>query len=235
MSPPRTALVTGGAAGIGIATGAGLARLGYRVILTARTREQAERAARGVGESVRGEALDVAHPDAAGACAHTLAATGIHVDVLVNNAAIYPDEAGGERGVLDSTSDDWHGHMETNFFGALWSCRAFAPGMVARGFGRIVNVSSDYGSYGAGLLGPAPYSVSKAALNALTIKLAAELRPAANLKVNAVHPGWVRTAMGGPGAHRSPTEGAATVIWLATLPAEGPTGGFFHDQKPFPW
>lgn len=183
MSPPRTAIVTGGAAGIGLETSAGLALLGYDVILTARTHESARRA----------------------------------------------------HGVLDSPPEEWRAQIETNFLGALWTCRAFVPGMVERGFGRVVNVSSDYGSYGLGLEGPAPYSVSKAALNALTIKLAAEVRGATDLKVNAVHPGWVRTAMGGPGADRSLEQGAATVLWLATLPASGPSGGFFHDREPFPW
>ncbi len=233
MSPPRIALVTGGAAGIGLETCAGLARLGYDVILTARTHERAQRAAQGLG--VRAEALDVADPEAAAACAQRLAEIGIHVDVLVNNAAIYPDKARRAHGVLDSPPEEWRAQVETNFLGALWTCRAFVPGMVERGFGRVVNVSSDYGSYGLGLEGPAPYSVSKAALNALTIKLAAEVRGATDLKVNAVHPGWVRTAMGGPGADRSLEQGAATALWLATLPASGPSGGFFHDREPFPW
>src|SRR5213079_3409033 len=107
------------------------------------------------------------------------------------------------------------------------------PGMLARGFGRVVNVSSDYGSIGLGLHGPATYSVSKAALNALTIKLAQDCAAAPDVKVNAVHPGWVRTKMGGPNATRSVEEGAREVVRLATLPANGPSGGFFHDRAPF--
>jgi NAD(P)-dependent dehydrogenase (short-subunit alcohol dehydrogenase family) len=237
----RQALVTGAAAGIGYATSAALARLGLGVVVTARTREKAEAAvARLIEEgapsdALRAEALEVSDPAAAGACAARLAAAGVSVDVLVNNAALYPDKTRAEQGVLDSPVEDWRALMETNFFGALWTSRAFVPGMVGRGFGRVVNVSSDYGSIGAGLHGPAPYSVSKAALNALTIKLAAEVKAVHDIKVNAVHPGWVKTKMGGPNATRSLENGAQTIVWLATLPPDGPSGGFFHDQKTFPW
>ena len=77
--------------------------------------------------------------------------------------------------------------------------------------------------------------MAKYALNALTIKLADEVKGAPDVKVNAVHPGWVRTAMGGPNATRSVEAGAETAVWLATLPKDGPSGGFFHDRKAFPW
>jgi NAD(P)-dependent dehydrogenase (short-subunit alcohol dehydrogenase family) len=107
--------------------------------------------------------------------------------------------------------------------------------MIARGYGRVVNVSSDYGSIGKGLKGPASYSVSKAALNALTIKLAGDCAGAPDVKVNAVHPGWVRTKMGGKNATRSIADGAKEILRLATLPADGPTGKFFHDGREFPW
>jgi len=239
--PMRTALVTGAAAGIGLATCALLARLGLRVIVTARTRERAVAAGTGLIERgaapdrVYAEALDVADPAGARSCGRSLAGAGIVVDVLVNNAALIPDKSRAEQGVLDSPVADWRAIMEANFFGALWTCREFVPGMAARGYGRVVNVSSDYGSIGLGLDGPAPYSVSKAALNALTIKLAQEVRAQGDLKVNALNPGWVRSKMGGPTATRSLEEGADTVVWLATLPADGPSGGFFQDRAPIPW
>jgi len=105
--------------------------------------------------------------------------------------------------------------------------------MSARGYGRIVNVSSGWGSFAEGMGGPGLYGVTKAALNALTVRLAKELP--STVKVNAMCPGWVRTRMGGQSATRSPDEGADTAIWLATLSDDGPTGGFFRDRKPIEW
>lgn len=105
--------------------------------------------------------------------------------------------------------------------------------MIANGYGRIVNVSSGWGSFAQGLGGPGAYGVTKAALNALTVRLAEELPP--TIKVNAMCSGWVQTRMGGPGATRSPEATADTAVWLATLPDDGPTGGFFKDRKPIDW
>ena len=105
--------------------------------------------------------------------------------------------------------------------------------MNARGYGRIVNVSSGWGSFAEGLSGPGAYSISKAALNALTLSLSKDLPT--NVKVNCMCPGWVRTRMGGEGAPRTPEEAADTAIWLATLPDDGPTGGFYRDRKLIAW
>jgi NAD(P)-dependent dehydrogenase (short-subunit alcohol dehydrogenase family) len=137
--------------------------------------------------------------------------------------------------VLDPPADEWRTLVETNFLGALWTSRAFVPGMIERGYGRVVNVSSDYGSFGLGLKGPASYSVTKAALNALTLKLAEDCAKAEDVKVNAVHPGWVRTKMGGKNATRSIPDGAKEILRLATLPKEGPSGKYFRDGKEYPW
>jgi len=227
----RTALVTGGNRGIGLEVCRQLGRLGHRIVLTAR-REDAGRAARsmleGEGLTVRFEPLDVTREDHALGCAARLAADGVQVDVLVNDAGIYP-----EGGCFDTPSASFRAALEVNALGALWTCRAFVPGMLARGFGRVVNVSSDYGSFGAGLEGPAAYSISKAALGAITVKLAQEVR--GDVKVNGAHPGWVRTEMGGPNAHLTVEQGADTIVWLATLPADGPNGGLFHRRTPMPW
>jgi NAD(P)-dependent dehydrogenase (short-subunit alcohol dehydrogenase family) len=227
----RTALVTGANRGIGLEVCRQLGKAGLRVILTGRDPEAAAAAAAELaagGLDVRAEPLDVAEDASVDACADRLAAAGVAVDVLVNNAGVYPTGT-----VLDASAAAWREALEVNFLGALRTCRAFVPGMLRRGYGRVVNVSSGYGSFGEGLEGPAPYSVSKAALDALTVKLAAEVH--GDVKVNACCPGWVRTCMGGPGAGRSVERGAETVVWLATLPTGGPSGGFFRDRRPIPW
>jgi NAD(P)-dependent dehydrogenase (short-subunit alcohol dehydrogenase family) len=228
----RTALVTGGNRGIGLEVCRQLARKGLRVWLAARDvaagREAAAELAR-EGE-VRALRLDVASEASIREALQVLAGAGAgaEVDVLVNNAGIYPSGSllRGDLGAFRET-------MDVHFFGPLLLCRALVPGMLARGYGRVVNVSSGYGALGEGLEGPAAYSVSKAALNALTIKLAGEV--SGDVKANAACPGWVRTRMGGRGAPTSVEDGAATIVWLATLPAGGPNGGFFRRRRRIHW
>lgn len=227
----HTALITGGNRGIGLAVGRELARRGLAIVLTARDPGEGEAAARELakeGGRVRFERLDVGRPNDAADCSERLMAQGTRVDVLVNNAGVLTGST-----VLGSSEEELRQAFEVHFWGALRTCRAFAPAMVRAGYGRIVNVSSGWGSIGEGMEGPAPYSLSKAALNALTVKLAQELAPA--VKVNAACPGWVRTRMGGAGAELSPEQGAEGIVWLATLPEDGPTGGFFRRRQPVPW
>jgi NAD(P)-dependent dehydrogenase (short-subunit alcohol dehydrogenase family) len=236
--PPahRTALVTGANRGIGLEVCRQLGHRGLRVVLTGRDANAAQKAAtclRVEGLDVLDATLDVRQEGAAAVLAERLRQAGIRVDVLVNNAAVYP-----EGGLLDAPPEAFREALATNFAGALWTCRAFVPAMLAAGYGRVVNVSSDYGSFHAGLEGPAAYSLSKAALNALTVKLAAAV--SGDVKVNAAHPGWVRTRMGGPAALRSPSarspeDAARGIVWLATLTARGPNGGFFRDHRRIPW
>ena len=152
---------------------------------------------------------------------------GDRLDVLVNNAGVYPTEA-----VFSVSEETLVTALEINTLGPFRTCRAFVPGMLQRGYGRVVNVSSGGGSFGEGL-GPAAYAVSKAALNALTVKVSQAVR--GDVKVNAMCPGWVRTDMGGSGAPRSPEEAVDTLVWLATLLEVGPNGGFFRDRKHIPW
>jgi NAD(P)-dependent dehydrogenase (short-subunit alcohol dehydrogenase family) len=233
MTRERTALVTGANRGIGLEVCRQLAGRGIGVILTTWDAALGRRASEKLaaeGLRVRVEQLDVADERSIGKCAARLSRASIHVDILVNNAGIYP-----KGRLLTLSTAVLEEALRANFYGAFWTCRAFVPGMVRAGYGRVVNVSSGYGSFGENLEGPAPYSLSKALLNALTFKLATEVRGKGNIKVNAVCPGWVRTRMGGPGADLSVEEGADTVVWLATLPASGPSGSLFRDRRVIPW
>lgn len=226
----RTALVTGGNRGIGFEACRQLGRLGLRIVLTAREPARGEDAAGRLQDEnldVRFEQLDVTDSESVEACARRLAEAGLYTDVLVNNAGVYPTE-----GLFQVSEETFLEALEINTVGPFRTCKAFVPGMVERGYGRVINVSSGGGSFGEGL-GPAAYAVSKAALNALTVKVSQAVR--GDVKANAMCPGWVRTDMGGAGAPRSPEEAADTLVWLATLPADGPNGGFFRDRKPIPW
>jgi NAD(P)-dependent dehydrogenase (short-subunit alcohol dehydrogenase family) len=230
----KIALVTGANRGIGFEACRQLARLGLLVVLTSRRPDQGEQAA----ESLRHEGLPVDY--------HPLDVTDLQqvdrlrlwvmqrygrLDVLVNNAAVFLDD---HKSVLNVPLDEVRLTMEINYFGPLCLCRAFVPMMKKNGYGRVVNVSSEMGSL-AGMAGnSAGYRTSKAALNALTRILASEVQTR-NIKVNSASPGWVRSDMGGPHATRSLEQGAETIVWLATLPDDGPTGGFFQDRKPIPW
>ena len=227
----RTALVTGANRGIGLATARALSRAGFDVVLTARRESDAGAAAatlRAEGLDVRPEALDVADERSVRNCAGRLASAGLAVDVLVNNGAVLHDGS-----LLGLESKLWRASLDVNVLGAIWTARAFVPGMLARGYGRIVNVSSGWGAFSEGLDGPASYSVTKAALNAATVVLARSLT--GDVKVNACCPGWVRTRMGGAEADLSPDEAAPDIVWLATLPYDGPSGGFFRHRQRIDW
>jgi NAD(P)-dependent dehydrogenase (short-subunit alcohol dehydrogenase family) len=231
---PPVALVTGANRGMGLETCRALAQRGYQVILTSRDQQLGQQATQPFvqqGLSVTSFALDVTNEGSIQHLQRVLEERFGGVDVLVNNAAIYPDKG---RSVLEVEPETFRATMETNFYGPLLLCQAWVPGMITRGYGRVVNVSSRAGQLSAmGDFAPA-YSASKAALNALT-RMVADAARGSNVLVNAVDPGWVRTRMGGPAASRSVELGADTIVWLATLPDGGPTGGFFHDRQPIPW
>jgi NAD(P)-dependent dehydrogenase (short-subunit alcohol dehydrogenase family) len=228
----RTALVTGANRGIGLAAARALAAQGLAVVLTARRRADAEAAAASIapraGARVLAEELDLAREESVAAAAARLQRAGVTVDALINNGGVL-----FEGDALTTPAADFRAAIDVNLLGTLWCCRAFVPGMVARGHGRVVNVSSGWGAFAEGLEGPASYAVSKAALNALTVSLARTVR--GDVLVNACCPGWVRTRMGGPGAELSPEQAADGVVWLATLPAGGPHGGFFRARQPIAW
>ena len=232
-SARRVALVSGANRGIGLEVARQLARLGMTVILGARDpgrgRTAAERlAAEGLRALPRH--LDVVDDGSIERLASQVSDELGRLDVLINNAGTLYDT--WQRAV-DADLVVVHEALETNRFGAWRLCAAFIPLMRQAGYGRIVNVSSEAGSLASMGGGTPAYSVSKAALNALTRKLAAELR-GSGILVNAVCPGWVATDMGGRGG-RPVAEGAAGIVRAATLPDDGPTGGFFRDGRPLPW
>ncbi|MFE5092610.1 SDR family oxidoreductase [Streptomyces sp. NPDC056638] len=227
-------LVTGANRGIGRETARQLATLGHTVLLCARRPEDAEQAVAGLAPGVPGtllpHRLDVADADSVRALAHSVEAEFGRLDVLVNNAAINYDTA---QRALFADLDDVRLTLETNLFGAWRTAQEFLPVLRRSAHPRVVNVSSESGSLERMSGGTPAYGVSKAALNALTRKLADELR-AERILVNAVCPGWIATDMGGPGG--GPVDqGAASVVWAATLPDSGPTGGFFRNGEPLAW
>jgi NAD(P)-dependent dehydrogenase (short-subunit alcohol dehydrogenase family) len=230
----KIALVTGANRGIGYEVCRQLARLEMQVILTSREvvkGEQAVEALRREGGQVVCFPLDVTEQKQVEHLRLWVAEHYGRLDVLVNNAGVY---FGQDKSVLNAPLDVVRQTMEVNYYGPLYLCRAFVPMMKKAGYGRVVNVSSEMGSL-AGMGGnSAGYRASKAALNALTRIVASEVR-GYNLKVNSACPGWVRSDMGGDHAPRSLEQGAKTIVWLATLPDDGPSGGFYKDHKVVPW
>ena len=234
----RVALVSGANRGLGFETTRQLARLGYRVVLAARDLNKAEIAA----QILRGEQLDVVPHQLDVASDESCARLSqLGVDVLVNNAAVMAesDENPLAAGVLSRSALNvapalLREAFETNTLGAYRVMQALVPGMRDRGYGRIVNVSSGLGQLNEMLGGYPAYRVSKVGLNALTRIFASELHEAGVL-VNSVCPGWAKTDMGGSQAQLEPEEAVATIVWAATLPDDGPTGGFFRSKQLIPW
>ena len=220
----RRALVTGANRGIGRAVAERLAGEGLEVVVAGRDEAGVYEAAEAVGATPL--RLDVTDDAAVRAAADRIGA----IDVLVNNAAIL-DEG---QDVLGEADERIAAVIETNLLGAWRTTRAFVPGMLERDYGRVVNVSSGAGSFDGGLWSAAPaYSVSKAALNALTVVVAERTR-GTNVKVNAADPGTVGTRMA-PYASRTPEQAAEHIAALATLPDDGPSGGFWHEGRAEAW
>jgi len=231
----RIAVVTGGNKGVGFALCRRLAGEGCVTVLTARDERKGRAACAKLekgGFPVRFHPLDVREEASARALAVFAEKEFGRLDILVNNAAVLNDRS---KSALAIDMLSLQESLDTNLYGPLRVAQALVPLMKKNGGGRIVNVSSWFGSlaemHGGGYAG---YRVSKACLNALTRILAAELK-GAGILVNAACPGWVRTDMGGSGAPLSPDEGADTPAWLALLPDGGPTGGFFQGRKAYAW
>ena len=229
----RVALVTGANRGIGFEVCRVLGRHGAKVVLASRDSEKGRKAAsilQSEGLDVVCRELDITSQDSVAELAAWAEATYGKLDVLVNNAGIMPNK----KTVLEATLDEAESMWQVNTLGAWRTSLALLPLMQRNAWGRIVNVSSEAGSMQRMTGVAVAYRVSKAALNAFTRCLAAQVRMDGVL-VNAVCPGWVRTEMGGADAARSVEEGAASVMWAVTLDDDGPSGGYYQDGKPLPW
>ena len=232
----RIALVTGGNRGIGLETCRQLARLGFTVLLTARDPNKGNMAVNKLvnkeGLDVIFYLLDVTNTDHIRAISKQVEQQYGSLNVLINNAAILYDTW---QRAIDTDLEVVNQAMVTNVYGPWRLCQAFIPIMRRNRYGRIINISSLGGSLHCMQEGSTPaYSISKAALNVLTRKLAAELQ-GTGILVNSIDPGWLATDMGGPGGG-SVKEGIRGILWAATLPDDGPSGGFFNNEgKPMPW
>ena len=238
----RIALVTGANRGIGLEIARQLAGKGLHVILGVRS-EKNGRDACGLLSTghahVSWETVNVSDPASVERAVNRITERFGQIDVLVNNAGIRIDL---DDTVMDVTRRSMVDTFETNVLGALYLCQACIPMMKTNNYGRIVNMSSELGSLhdmsdrtSSGYdVGSPAYRISKTALNGLTALFARETS-GTNILVNSACPGWVRTDLGGDGAPFSPAEGADTPVWLATLPDNGPNGGFFQGRKQIEW
>jgi NAD(P)-dependent dehydrogenase (short-subunit alcohol dehydrogenase family) len=238
----RVALVTGANRGIGLEIARQLADLGLRVIIGARDLARGEAAAEALQNDrreIHSQMLDVTQAHTIQSAIGQIVDQFGRLDILVNNAGIMID---AETTILELDLTLFQNTLETNALGPLLLSQVCIPHMRANDYGRIVNISSTLGSLTdiaspdsayAVVLSPA-YRLSKALLNGLTALLAKDLRDT-NILVNSACPGWVRTRLGGDQAPLMPAQGAETPVWLATLPDDGPRGGFFREKRPIPW
>jgi NAD(P)-dependent dehydrogenase (short-subunit alcohol dehydrogenase family) len=230
----QVALVTGGNRGIGYELINQLALKGFKVILASRNPEMGHEAAQKLMDSnldVSFVEMDVDNQESISQAAITVSERYERLDVLINNAGVYLDK---KEKLLAMDPDILEKTMATNFFGVYHVIRSFIPLMEKHGYGRIINVSLEYGAMSEmSYPGVGTYKLSKFALNGLTQLVSAEIY--GDIKINAVDPGWVSSDMGGPSAPRTPKQAAQSILWLATIGPAGPNGGFFRDRKQIKW
>jgi len=246
MSEKKTvALVTGANKGLGLETSRQLAVLGITVLLGARDLAKGEAAAaplKAEGLDVRAVKIDVDdRADHAAIASYIEKDFGV-LDILINNAGVLLDGALGKNTTLEVSEEDARKTFDTNFFAVVALTATLLPLLRKSAAGRVVNLSSILGSLTLHATKGSPiydaksfaYDTSKVALNSYTIHLAHALADT-KIKVNSAHPGWVKTDMGTEAAPMNIVDGSKTSVWLATLPEDGPTGGFFHMQDRLPW
>ena len=244
MNKKKIALITGANKGIGLETARQLGQQNTTVLLGARDSRKGETAAerlRKEGIDAHPVVIDVSDPESIRKAAIQVERDFGRLDILVNNAGVMTDER--TKKVSEQSLETWRETFATNVFGLIATTNAFLPLLRKSEAGRIVNLSSILGSIEFHAKPGSPiyeskdtpaYNVSKAAVNAYTVQLAHELKDT-KIKVNAAHPGWVKTDMGGEGAVMEIEDGAKTSVALATLGVDGPNGAYLHMGKPLPW
>jgi len=244
MNHKKIAVITGANKGIGLETARQLGQQGITVFVGARDADKAETAAaelRKTGFDAHGLVLDVTQAETIRKAAAEVERAHGHLDILVNNAGVMVDDK--EKKVSEQSLEIWRQTFETNLFGLIATTAAFLPLLRKSEAGRIVNLSSILGSITYHATPGSPvyeskdtpaYNASKSAVNAYTVQLAYELKDT-QIKVNAAHPGWVKTEMGGEGAMMEIEDGAKTSVALATLGPDGPNGAYVHLGDPLPW
>ena len=244
----KVGLITGANKGIGLEVARQLGQMGITVVVGARTLAKAEAASAKLkmeGIDAWPLKLDVTDSADIQALPGFFATHFGGLDILINNAGIsleFGSNGGPALKPSEVSLDILRRTFETNYFAVLAITQTLLPLLRKSPAGRIVNHSSILGSLNIhsdpkvdlSAFKSLAYNSSKTALNALSVHLAYELKET-GIKVNSAHPGWVKTDMGGEAAPLTVEQGAKTAVWLATLPAEGPTGGFFHEEKPLPW
>jgi NAD(P)-dependent dehydrogenase (short-subunit alcohol dehydrogenase family) len=243
MNDKKIALITGANKGIGLETARQLGKKNITVLIGARDLKKGEEAAgslRKEGIDVRALALDVNSAESIGKAADQVERDFGRLDILVNNAGVMIDDE--NKKVSEQSLESWRKTFDTNVFGLIATTQAFLPLLRKSDAGRIVNLSSILGSITLHATPGSPvydtkapaYNVSKSAVNAYTVQLAYELKDS-KIKVNAAHPGWVKTEMGGKGAMMEIPDGAKTSVALATIGEDGPNGTYVHLGEPLPW
>ncbi len=240
----KVAFITGGNRGLGLETARGLGKLGITVVIGVRDLAKGDAAVQTLKqEGVVAEAVvfDALNQSTHQGVYKVLERKYGKLDILVNNAGVSLTPFFGNNSSTVS-QDILKQTFDVNFFSVIALTQALLPLIKKAPAGRIVNLSSILGSLGVHQLPDSPiaaakelaYNASKTALNAFTVHLADELK-GTPIKVNSAHPGWVKTDMGGAEAPMEVSEGGKTSVQLATLPADGPTGGFFHLGDVLPW